>query len=68
VISSLLDLQSQHIEEQATLELFRQSCSRIRAMALVHETLYKFKDFAKINFTEYIENLTGYLFSIYGVM
>jgi len=67
VISSLLDLQSQHIEEQATLELFRQSCSRIRAMALVHETLYKFKDFAKINFTQYIENLTGYLFSIYGV-
>ncbi len=36
-------------------------------MALVHETLYKFNDFAKINFTEYIENLTGYLFSIYGV-
>jgi PAS domain S-box-containing protein len=67
VISSLLDLQSQHIEEQATLELFRQSCSRIKAMALVHETLYKFNDFAKINFTEYIENLTGYLFSIYGV-
>ena len=67
VISSLLDLQSQHIEEQATLELFRQSCSRIKAMALVQETLYKFNDFAKINFTEYIENLTGYLFSIYGV-
>jgi PAS domain S-box-containing protein len=67
VISSLLDLQSQHIEEQATLELFRQSCNRIRAMALVHETLYKFKDFAKINFAEYIENLTSYLFTAYGV-
>jgi two-component sensor histidine kinase len=36
-------------------------------MALVHETLYKFKDFAKINFTEYIENLSSYLFSAYGV-
>jgi two-component sensor histidine kinase len=67
VISSLLDLQSQHIEEPATLELFRESCNRIRAMALVHETLYKFKDFAKINFTEYIENLSSYLFSAYGV-
>ena len=67
VISSLLDLQSQHIEEQATLELFRESCNRIRAMALVHEALYKFKDFAKINFAEYIENLVSYLFPAYGV-
>jgi PAS domain S-box-containing protein len=65
VISSLLDLQSQHIEEPATLELFRESCNRIRAMALVHETLYKFKDFAKIKFAEYIENLTSYLFAAY---
>jgi PAS domain S-box-containing protein len=67
VISSLLDLQSQHINDQATLELFRQSCNRIRAMALVHDTLYKFKDFAKINFAEYIEDLSSYLFSAYGV-
>jgi len=67
VISSLLDLQSQHIEEQAMLELFKHCCNRIKAMALVHETLYKFKDFAKINFTEYIENLSSYLFSAYGV-
>jgi PAS domain S-box-containing protein len=67
VISSLLDLQSQHIKDQATLELFRQSCNRIRAMALVHDTLYKFKDFAKINFAEYIEDLSSYLFLAYGV-
>jgi PAS domain S-box-containing protein len=65
VISSLLDLQSQHIQEPVTLELFRESCNRIRAMALVHETLYKFKDFAKIKFTQYIENLTNYLFAAY---
>ena len=65
VISSLLDLQSQHIREQSTLELFRESCNRIRAMALVHETLYKFKDFGKVKFTEYIENLTSYLFTAY---
>jgi PAS domain S-box-containing protein len=67
VISSLLDLQSQRIDEQATLEIFRQSCNRIRAMTLVHETLYKFRDFAKINFAEYIEELSSYLFSSYGV-
>ncbi len=67
VISSLLDLQSQHIEEQPMLKLFQQSCNRIRSMALIHETLYNVKDFAKINFAEYIENLSSYLFSAYGV-
>jgi PAS domain S-box-containing protein len=67
VISSLLDLQSQQIEEQATLELFKHCSNRIRAMVLVHETLYKFKDFARIDFAEYIEDLSSYLFSSYGV-
>ncbi|MBW4543415.1 MAG: PAS domain-containing protein [Symplocastrum torsivum CPER-KK1] len=67
VILSLLDLQSQHIKEQATLEIFRESCSRVRSMALVHETFYKSKHFAKINFTEYIQDLTSYLFATYGV-
>jgi two-component sensor histidine kinase len=36
-------------------------------MALVHETLYKSKDFAKINFSEYVQNLASYLFRAYTV-
>jgi PAS domain S-box-containing protein len=67
VISSLLDLQSQYIEDRATLEMFRESCNRVRSMALVHEKLYQSKDCAKINFAEYIENLISYLFQAYGV-
>ncbi|MBW4547965.1 MAG: PAS domain S-box protein [Symplocastrum torsivum CPER-KK1] len=65
VISSLLDLQSQQIEEQATLEIFRESQNRVKSMALVHEKLYKSQDFAKINFAEYTESLTSYLFKAY---
>ena len=67
VISSLLDLQSQHIEEPAMLEVFRESCNRVRTMALIHEQLYQSKDCAKINFSEYIQNLTNYLFRAYSV-
>ena len=67
VISSLLDLQSQHIQGQATLELFQESQNRVRAMALVHEKLYQSKDYASINFAEYIENLTSDLFQVYGM-
>ena len=67
VISSLLDLQSQYIQSQAMLEIFRESQSRIRSMALVHEKLYQSKDCAKINFVDYVETLTSYLFQVYGV-
>ena len=65
VISSLLDLQSQEIEDKGMLELFRESQNRVQSMAIVHEKLYQSKDFAKINFAEYAESLTSYLFKAY---
>jgi PAS domain S-box-containing protein len=67
IICSLLDLQAQHIEEAALLEMFRESQHRVRSMALVHEKLYQSQDCAKINFAEYIESLTSYLFQAYAV-
>ena len=65
VISSLLSLQSTYIEDTETLELFRESESRIRSMALVHEKLYQSKDLADIDIAGYIRNLTDYLLSAY---
>ena len=65
VISSLLDLQSQRFTDQAALEIFQESQNRIKLMALVHETLYKYKDFVRINFSEYTKTLTDYLFRAY---
>ena len=67
IVSSLLDLQSDSIQEPATLELFRESQNRVKSMALVHEKLYQSKDFTRINFAEYVENLISYLFRAYGV-
>lgn len=65
VISSLLDLQSQQIEDSVMLEVFRESQNRVKSMALVHEKLYQSKNFAKINFPEYTESLVNYLFKAY---
>jgi len=67
VISSLLDLQSLHIKEPKMLEMFRDSCNRVKSMALVHENLYQSKNYAKVNFREYIESLMMNLFQVYGV-
>ncbi|GAB4196825.1 MAG: hypothetical protein Fur006_44680 [Coleofasciculaceae cyanobacterium] len=67
VISSLLDLQSQHLKDSAMLPIFQESCNRVKSMSLVHELLYRSKDYSQINFMEYLTSLTSYLFQSYGV-
>lgn len=49
------------------LEMFRESHNRVESMALVHDNLYQSKNFARVNFTEYIETLINNLFQAYGV-
>jgi two-component sensor histidine kinase len=66
VVSSLLDFQSEYIKDQLTLDLFKESQNRVTSMALVHEQLYQSKDLARIDFAEYIRDLTEYLFHSYG--
>ena len=67
VISSLLNLQSRNIEDQATLGVLMESQNRVRSIALIHEKLYGSEDLAQIDFAEYIQNLISHLFSSYGV-
>jgi PAS domain S-box-containing protein len=62
IISSLLGLQSDYAQDKQALEAFNESRNRIRTMALVHELLYQSEDLARIDFNEYIRNLTSYLF------
>ena len=47
VISSLLDLQARSSGNPELIEMFNESQSRIRSMALIHEKLYDSKDFTK---------------------
>ncbi len=65
IITSLLDLQSEYVEDRAVLEIFNDSQSRIRAMALIHEELYKSKDLDRIDIGVYISALVENLFSTY---
>ncbi len=67
VISSLLDLQVQQLKEPELQAIFQDSCNRIKSMALVHENLYQSRNYAQVNFPEYIESLTRNLLQIYGV-
>ena len=57
LIMSLLNLQSNNIENTDTLNAFTESKARIRAMSLVHEVLYQSANLGKVDLNEYINRL-----------
>lgn len=66
IIASLLNLQSRYIKDESTLAAIRESQNRVKAMALVHEKLYRSEDLAHIDLNEYIKFLGTGLFQFYG--
>lgn len=67
IISSLLNLQAAQIKDAAILNIFTETKNRVRSMALLHETLYRTENLARIDFPRYVENLCAHLFRSYGV-
>lgn len=67
IISSLLSLQSRYLKDEQSVEMARESQDRIKAMALIHEKLYRSKDFANIEFNDYLRDLVNDLFASYKV-
>jgi len=65
IVSSMLRLQARQSKSKDFIEMCNVSQSRIRSIALIHESLYKSNDFARIDFSKYIEKLITHLFSIY---
>jgi two-component sensor histidine kinase len=57
VISSLLSLQCKYIKDEKYIEMVKESQDRIKAMALIHENLYRSKDLSNIDFNDYIKSL-----------
>ncbi len=66
VITSLLNLQSNQIDDPRYVALFNDSRNRIASMALVHEKLYRSKNLSSIDFKDYITSLANGLLSFYG--
>ncbi len=62
IISNLLDLQSDVIQDKRLLALFSDSQTRIQSMALIHEQLYQSTDLGQVNFGDYIHRLVENLF------
>ncbi|MGE3806320.1 MAG: PAS domain S-box protein [Gemmataceae bacterium] len=66
VIDSLLNLQAGAVEEAAALEALLESRNRIRSMAAVHDSLYRAKDFSRIELGNYLHDLCDSLSYTYG--
>ncbi len=65
IISSMLSLQSNYIEDEEMLQIFAESRNRVKSMALVHEKLYTSDDIAKIDIKDYMQDIIKYMASSY---
>ncbi|GEM_PF-2852697 len=66
VVSGLLHLQEENVNDPQLLNILRDSQNRILSMALVHERILESENFSQIDIEKYIRTLVNQLFSIYG--
>ncbi len=66
IISSLLNLQSRHLDAPAAKAVLVESDMRVRAIALVHEKLYQAQSLASIALEPYLRSLTTGLIHSFG--
>lgn len=67
VISSLFRLQSRFSGDERLDQILQESQSRIEAISLVHEQLYKSKEHARIDIGKYLNSLMASLAALHGV-
>ncbi len=60
LISSLLGLQSESINDAKILSIFEEGQNRVQAMALIHQKLYQNDGSSEIDFEDYLKGLAGH--------
>jgi two-component sensor histidine kinase len=66
VISSLLGLQSESIEDSALKSLFSESKNKINTISLIHQKLYQSNNLAEIDMQDYFSSLYNYIVPLFG--
>lgn len=68
IVTSLLNLQSDQLKNQQIYDIFQESRNRVRAMALVHETLFHSSDLSCLDSGAYIRKLAASLMRASGML
>lgn len=66
IISSLLNLQSNYLNDEKIKDVFKESQNRVRSMSMVHEMLYNSPDLDNIQLRDYMQKLTNTLINSYS--
>jgi PAS domain S-box-containing protein len=67
IIASLLHLQADSIDDKYMVDILKESETRVKSMAIVHEKLYQSPNFNYINFKQYLEKLVYDILYTYGI-
>ena len=60
-----MNIQSEYVTDNKIAGAVQESQSRVQAMALIHQMLYQEKNLTRINFSDYLKQLTSTLASIF---
>ncbi len=66
IISSLLSMQANSLEDETAIAQLRDTEQRVRSMALIHEQLYSNEQMSSIDFAEYVRRLVPVIFASCG--
>ncbi len=58
-------MQTRTLSDNKTIDAMKESQSRIKTMALIHEKLYQYDNLARINMNEYMQQLSNFLSETY---
>ncbi len=67
VITSLLTLQSDTVQDAAIRDMFEEAANRVRTIGDIHELLYRSPELARVDFNLYLNRLAQNLISFYDV-
>lgn len=67
IISSLLNLQANTIDDKRAKEKYSESIGRVKSMAIIHELLYQTKNLSNIKAREYLTELVKYISETYNI-
>ncbi|MBT8233951.1 MAG: sensor histidine kinase [Saprospiraceae bacterium] len=67
IISSLLSLQSNYIQDNNAFDAIRQGHNRVHTISLIHNDLYAAENLKGVSSIEYFENILDNLFDSYNI-